>query len=338
MPPRPSPPRTPASAPAPSSNVSGWIEAAAYVTIVGALSLVYAVGSTMGAHPFAFILYAMLASAAAMLRWTGLGDDWRDVISHPTSLVVGFSIILVEIFYYIVIALVPPAHGTLVVRIGIPIAMIAGTLFFARRPPRLAIVGAAMIVLTTACVIAMTSPGVRWALAFWATLTGTFMVVRGLSAELHPWNRAARTVREKIRVTGLVVLLASFVSVVSVTIAVAAVAAGVLPPMRAIPTVTQLLHLPTFLLGSILGGAMLTAMAYLNFSSVVKITTENLTAMLAFAPVTSWLFQVIGVAMGLIVAGSLAPALVLAMAVLVAAVLLIFWAGYRARSQLPPRA
>jgi len=39
-----------------------------------------------------------------------------------------------------------------------------------------------------------------------------------------------------------------------------------------------------------------------------------------------------------IVAGSLAPALVLAMAALVAAVVRIFWAGHRARWQLPPRA
>ena len=107
---------------------------------------------------------------------------------------------------------------------------------------------------------------------------------------------------------------------------------GLLPATGLVPTVAQLLHVPTILLGTLCGGAMLTAMAYLGFSSVVKINTENLTAMLAFAPVTAWLFQVIGVAAGLIVAESLDPRLIGAMAVLVAAVLLIFWAGHRART------
>ena len=255
------------------------------------------------------------------------------MLLHPKSFVLGFSIILIEIFYYLVIANVSPAHGTLVVRIGLPIAMIAGALLLGRRPPPLAIVGAAVIVVTLAYVIAITDGQARWMLAFWGTLTGTFMVVRGLASEFHPWNRAARTVREKMRITGLVVLMASVLSLALTALASVAIAAGLLPATALVPTVSQLLHVPTILLGTLCGGAMLTAMAYLGFSSVVKINTENLTAMLAFAPVTAWIFQVIGVSAGLIVAESLDPRLIVAMAVLVAAVLLIFWAGHRARAR-----
>ncbi len=314
-------------------SASGWIEAAIYVVIIGALSLTYAVGHAMGASASAFILYAMLASAVAMLAYTGFGKDARAVMLHPTSFVLGFSIIAIEIFYYLVISNVPPAHGTLVVRIGLPIAMIAGAFMLGRRPARLAIAGALVIVATLAYVIAITAPHARWALAFWGTMTGTFMVVRGFAGEFHPWNRAARTVREKVRITGLVVLMASVLSLSLTALASAAIAAGLLPATGLVPTVSQLTHVPTILLGTLGGGAMLTAMAYLGFSSVVKITTENLTAMLAFAPVTSWMFQVIGVAMGLIVAESLEPRLVGAMAVVVVAVLLIFWAGYRGRAR-----
>jgi hypothetical protein len=74
-------------------------------------------------------------------------------------------------------------------------------------------------------------------------------------------------------------------------------------------------------------------MMYLNFASVVKITTENLTAMMAFSPATAWVFQEIGDALGLIRAPTPQPPIVAAIAVCIVAVLLIFWASVRARRQ-----
>jgi len=316
---------------APRPAVSGWIEAVAYVIAIGALSLTYAVGHALGAHPSAFILYAMVASAVAMLAVTGLGPDARAIMLHPASLVVGFAIILIEVCYFLVISEVSPAHGTLVVRIGIPIAMLAGALFLGRRAPALAVAAGAVIVAATVYVIAVTAPAARWSVALWGTLTGAFMVVRGFSGEFHPWNRAAHTVREKLRVTGLVVLVTSIMSLVLTALAATATATGLLPSSPIVPTIAQLAHVPTILLGTLCGGAILTLMAYLGFSSVVKITTENLTAMMAFTPVTAWMFQSAGVALGLIAVDSLDSRLVGAMAVFVGAVLVIFWAGHRAR-------
>lgn len=314
------------------SQASGWIEAAAYVVVIGALSLVYAIGNALGAHPSAFILYAMLTSAVAMLSFTGLGSDWRAVMLHPASFVVGFSIILIELFYYLVISHVPPAHGNLMVRIGVPIAMLAGALILGRRPAPLAAWAGVVIALAMAYVVWITAPEARWPVAIFGTLTGIFMVVRGFAGEFHPWNRAARTVREKLRITGIVVLVASLLSLALTALATLALSQGWLAPTRMIPTARELLHGPTILLGVFCGGALLTAMAYLGFSSVVKITTENLTAMLAFGPVTSWLFQALGVAAGFIVADAPDPRLAAAMAVTIGSVLVIFWAGYRARA------
>ena len=78
------------------------------------------------------------------------------------------------------------------------------------------------------------------------------------------------------------------------------------------------------------GAADKTVMNYLSFSSVVKITTQNLTAMMAFSPVATWAFQELGVALGLISAVRPEPRLLAAMGTFIAAVLLIFWAGRRA--------
>ena len=99
-----------------------------------------------------------------------------------------------------------------------------------------------------------------------------------------------------------------------------------------LPTRAQMLHLPTMLLGCIVGGAILTLMFYFNFSSVVSIGTENLMAMMAFSPATTWIFQEIGVLLGWIDVQRPDANIVAAIALCIADVLLIFWADVRARN------
>jgi len=311
--------------------MSGWLEASGNVVAIGALSLTYAFGNTLGAHPIAFILYAMVASAGGMLAMTGFGPDARAIARHPLSWVVGGSIILIEIFYYITLTYVPPAHGNLILRIGVPIAMASGWLLFRRRPPAPAIVAGVVVILATAFVVGVTAPDVRWPMTIAGVLAGAFMVVRGFAAEFHPWNRRATTVRDKLRLTGIVVLITSCMSLSFTALAAAAIAAGFVPPVRFVPNAAQMLHGPTIALGCLAGGAILTLMAYLSFSAVVKIGTENHTGTMAFSPVTSWAFQEIGVVLGLIAVTRPEPRLVAAMAVIVAAVLTMFWAGRNAR-------
>ena len=85
------------------------------------------------------------------------------------------------------------------------------------------------------------------------------------------------------------------------------------------------------LLGGLVGSVILTAMAYLNFSCVVKITTENFTAMTAFTPVAALLAQQAGMLAGLMPPVETEPWQLATMALMVAGVLLIFYAGRRAR-------
>lgn len=324
---------TPSQSTAPTAGAAatGWLEAAGCVTAIGALSLLYAVGHAQGAHPIAFILYAVLVSALATLAAVGPGAQALAVVRHPMSWVVGLSMILLEILYYQTLTYVSPAHGNVMLRIGIPISMVAGWVLLRRRSPPLAIGGAVVIVGAIAGLVAVTPADVRWPMAAVGTLAAACMVVRGFAAEFHPGNRNARTVRDKLRVTGLVLLVTSVLSLALTAAAAAAMAAGLLPPTRVVPTAAQMLHGPTFLLGGLLGGAVYTFMMFLNFASVVKITTENLTAMMAFSPATAWVFQELGVRAALIVAPTPSAPVVAAIVVCIGAVLVIFWAGVRAR-------
>jgi hypothetical protein len=307
-------------------STRGWLEATTCVLAIGALSLVYAIGFALGAHPVAFILYAMIAAAAIMLVAVGPGTQAASLMRQPMSWAVGLSIILLEVFYFQTIAYVSPAHGNVVLRSAVPISMAAGGIFLHRRFAPLAILGGVMTVLVVAFVVGITPAGVRWPMAIAGTLAAIFMVLRGFASEFHPVNRAARTVRDKVRFTGVVLLIASLAS-----LALVAVAAWSVPETPMLPTRTQMLHVPTILLGSVVGGAVLTLMFYFNFSSVVAIGTENLMAMMAFSPATTWVFQEIGVLVGWIDVQRPDASIAAAIVLCIAAVLLIFWADVRAR-------
>ena len=112
-------------------------------------------------------------------------------------------------------------------------------------------------------------------------------ILRSFSSEFHPWNRRAKTVMEKLRVTGLVVLVTCIVGLTLAVIGSAAVAIGLLPPLPIIPTPEQMLHVPTILLGTLVGSVVITSIVVFSFSAVVKIRTENLTAASAFTPLTT---------------------------------------------------
>jgi hypothetical protein len=307
--------------------VSGWVEAFLYTIAIAVLSVSYVVGQQVGAHPIAFILYAMLISAVALLAVTGFGADALDVMLAPQSWLVGIGMIGIEIAYYILLDYVSPALGSLLVRLAIPLSMVTGWLLFARRPPRLAALGAGVVFLGIAPLLLTIEAEHRLVGAAAGIAAGACSTLRSFAAEFHPWNRRAVTVMEKLRVTGLVVLVCSLASLVLAGVVALLIAAGLVPPLTMMPTAAQMLHGPTVLLAIVVGSVILTAMAVLSFSAVVKITTENVMAVHAFTPVSTLLVQVAATAVGLIPAYAFDPGLLPAMGVVILGVLMILAAA-----------
>jgi hypothetical protein len=309
--------------------ISGWIEAGLFVVAIAVLSVTYVVGQQMGAHPVALILYAMLASAVALLAVTGVGPDaWRIVLA-PQSWLVGIGTIGIEVFYYALLEHVGPAHGSLLLRVAIPLALVVGWTLFARRPRGLSVLGACVVVLGIAPLVVAVDGEHRGAAITTAVAAAFASNLRGFAAEFHPWNRRAKTVLEKLRVTGLVVLVTSLASLALTGGFALSIDAGWTPATELVPTAAQMLHGPTIVLGTVVVGALLTAMAVLSFSAVVKITTENFMATHAFTPVATLLAQVAASAVGLIPGYTLDPGLMPAIATVIAGVLLMLYATRR---------
>ena len=189
--------------------VSGWIEAGLFVFAIAVLSVTYVVGQQVGAHPIAFILYAMLVSALALLAVTGPGPDALRIMLAPQSWLVGFGIIGMEVFYYLLLEHVAPAHGSLLVRLAIPLSLLVGWVLFARRPRRSRGPGAPSS--APACCrcssrsTPSTAPRRRRPCSAGAS-PSTCAASRPSSI---PGTATRATVMEKLRVTGLVVLVTS---------------------------------------------------------------------------------------------------------------------------------
>jgi hypothetical protein len=309
--------------------VSGWIEAGLFVFALALLSVAYVVGHQLGAHPIAFVLYAMAVSATVLLAITGPGPDALAIILTPQSWLIGIGTIGMELFYYLLLQQVPPADGSLLLRLTIPVALLTGWVLFGRRPRAMTLAGGIVICAGVAPLLATLDA--RHGAAVLVAVAGCVFafVLRTFSAEFHPWNRAARTVAEKLRITGLVVLVTSVASLALTGGAALLIAFGALPPTTLVPTVDQMLHLPTILLGTLVGSAILSAMAVLSFSCVVKITSENFAAAIAFTPVAALVVQLAAGALGLIPLFPVDAGLLAAIAVVIAGVFLILFGARR---------
>lgn len=272
-------------------TATGWWEAFAYLWVIAVLNLIYAAGVALGVHPTAFLLEAFLVGAIALIIIAGPGDDGVAIMLAPQTWAYGAATIIGEIFYYVMLMYVPPADASIFMRLNILLTIVMGWLVLGRRITGLRAAGM-VIVLIGLAVTTWLFPAAHSAPFIAATVaSAAFMSIRNLFAEFHPWNRNARTVIEKMRVTGLVVLATSVVGL-AVTAALAALTAnGILPPTRLLPRADQLVAVPTVALSLVMGCIMITVMQYLMFSSVVKITSENFFAVMALAPLTTLILQ-----------------------------------------------
>ena len=306
---------------------TGWWEAFAFVWVIGFLNLTYAAGIALGVHPTAFLLEAFLFGGISLVLIAKSGANAHRIIFAPQTWAYGAATILGEIFYYLMIVFVPPADASVFMRVTILVTILLGWLVVGRRITGLRALGM-VITLIGLLVTGYCFPATHSVPFIAVTLAAAaFMSMRNLLAEFHPWNRRARTVIEKMRVTGLVVLATSIVGLAATVLLSMLVQYGLLPPLRALPPVHQFVALPTIALALTMGCVIITTMQYLMFSSVVKITSENFFAVSSLSPLATLILQEAAVRLGLVGAAAAGWNILPFMLLILVGNLLIAWRG-----------
>jgi drug/metabolite transporter (DMT)-like permease/MFS family permease len=320
---------TSTAVPAARSALDGWLEAALFAIALSVLNVSYAFGHQIGAHPVAFIAYAMPIAALTLLMITGPGPDWRRIVLHPLSFAIGGAIISIEAIFYLLLERVTPTDGSLLVRLAIPTGILFGIVVVGRRPSLTTGLGALIVLSGIAVHVPAIQPSHLAAALALAVACGLMMSIRAFASEYHPWNRAASDVVGKMRVTGLVLLVTSGLGVAVLTIAMTLAAHGLWSGPAWLPTSEHFLHLPTYLLALFMGVVVLTAMQYLSFSAVVKIRAENFLAATVLVPPITLVFQITAVAIGILAPVPIDWRTLPAMAIVIAGVMLVVWGGRR---------
>ena len=318
------------SAAAASAGMSGWIEAGLYVLCIALLSIAYAVAAARGTHTAVFILYSLVISAVALLAVVGPGNNARAIMLSPASWLIGIANMVVEGGYAMLLGYVPPADGSLMIRLSIPVTLLIGVVVFGRRPPALVWAGAGLVGVVIALLLAGIDQARFFPVLASAVACGLAVGVRAFASEFHKWNRAAANLAEKIRVTALVTLVTAAAGLVTAGALMLAVHHDLLPRTPLLPGTADLVHPPTIVLAILVGGALFTAMTFLSFSSVLKIGSENFIATSAFMPLAALVVQVPAAAVGLITLPPFDWRLLPAIVAVILGVLMMIWGNRRA--------
>lgn len=306
---------------------SGWTESLLFAATLSVLNVGYGIGHQHGCHPIAFLCYAMTIAAGTLLTFTGAGPHWRAIVRHPLSFAVGGGIIGMEAVYFLLLRYVPPADGSLLVRLNVPAAAILGFILAGRRQTRVGLLGHAIVIGAIVLALPAVPAEGRWMGVALATACAFIMSARAFATEFHPWNRAARTLEEKVRLTGLVLMVTSSLGTLFVGALMLLAAQGVIPGAAWLPTVADFLHPPTIMLGLFMGVLVLTAMQYLAFSVTLKIRAENFVATTALIPLVTVAFQFAAIWLELMKPIPFDWHLLPPMVLVAAGVMVVIWAG-----------
>ncbi|MGD9667692.1 MAG: hypothetical protein AB7U75_01395 [Hyphomicrobiaceae bacterium] len=308
-------------------QVVGWIEAAAFVIAVSVLNVLYAYAVAKGANVIVFVLYALIGASAVMVMTSGIGRDAWAIMKAPQSWIYGTASVALEAIYFLLVGLISPAEASLTARLSVPASLAIGWWIFSARISFRQVAGGLIVMAAVVPVLAWVSPDKRGMAVLFGVLCALAVAVKTFASEYHPWNRAAETIMEKIRVTGLVVLATTVLGLAATGLAMMAAGLGMTNLGAVVPPLAAFAHGPTILLAIVFGTAILTAMTFLQFSSVVKIGTANFLAMSAFAPLTAYALQTLAAWAGLIVVPAFDLAMLVPILVGIGGVLLIVEAG-----------
>lgn len=312
-------------------GLNGWVEAGLFVLAISALTVVYAIAQQAGAHIVVFILYAMGFAAAGLLAMTGLGEAPLKVAFARESLIFGWSTVLLEAFYFVLLGVLTPAETSLSLRLSVPVSLLVGWLFFRREMTGRLWLGSVIIVAAVVPILMGVDANVRIYAGLLALICSLVVAVKTFASEFHPANRAARNLHDKLRVTGLVVLATTLIGAAILLPLVLLAAAGVVPQGSIIPPAVAFSHTPTLVTAIAVGAPVFVAMTYLTFSSVVKIGTESFLATSAFTPFSVLAIEILAAAAGLLTLRTFDMRLMPFIALGIIGVLLVVYARHHSR-------
>ena len=235
----------------------------------------------------------MLAGSMAMFAYSGSGSLTKDSLIDPRTWLYGLMQIISSILLMILFTITTSTEGSLLSRFSIIFAFLFSLIFLNRKPQAIDLIAIA-IVFASISIILSGLPSdifkVSLILMVFASLT---QAIRSFMAELHKANNTAKTVKDEVRVTSVVLFLTSS-SFLMLNFIIALIK-GYLPEhtqfLSIMPSLNDFAVKETLYMSAIVGVVVVGGMKYMEFVSVKIIKSEMFLLIAAIVPAITFGFE-----------------------------------------------
>lgn len=247
-------------------------------------------------HTLVYTSFVMLAASVGMLILTKGSAFTKNTITDKSTWVWGICQLLSNIVLIALFTLVTSTEGALMTRISV-LAGFAISFFYAHRMPSRHDFVSILLIVVGVITIAMNLPEpVKVQAIMLMMLAGLIQAIRLYVAENHKQNVAAIKTKDRVRVTGLVLGLTSFLFlVVSFILALikdyGGLNAGI---FDALPSIVDIFNPLMMLLSIPVGLLVVGYMKYAEFHASKHIKSENFLVLTALVPVLTLVFEWLG--------------------------------------------
>lgn len=289
-----------------SSLTQGLLLSLAAVLLWGIDAVVYRyAAATLHVNPVVFSCLALFVGSLVLIIIAGSGSLGVATLRQPLTWVYGIFQLFLNVTATFAFIYMPATEVTLLARFAIILSLFTGWLFFSRAPSWSDGVGSLLILAGLGIIVVSLPDEYRFVGLFWMFLNVCCNLARTIIAEIHPQSTQAQSIRDRCRVTGVVLYITSFT--VATFFAGLAILKTHIPETVAQPQILHMLpsladftHLPTLCASILFGATIVPSAMYFYFYGTKVAKTENFMIVAAFTGAFTFVFEWLASLMGLV--------------------------------------
>ncbi|MAS87639.1 MAG: hypothetical protein CMH30_06650 [Micavibrio sp.] len=276
----------------------GYLHALNWVILIGACNALFKIFVALEIHPVIVICQSMLFAGLILLLLAGPGRLAKDAITSPHSWYYGFCYLISTSIFVTAMHYISATQMSLLIKAVVPISLIVSVFCFKRHLDRTGWAGFVLVLIGLFFVGLEIEPRVFWMVVALVLIFSLFETLQMMISDIHSSNnKARRSVRESMRVTGMVLAITALLFLLvclggAVGVEYMGLKHGVLP------NIADFINPWSFIMAFVYGVFGLSFIRYSEFVANREIKFENFLAMTSLSVITTlffeWLLSVYG--------------------------------------------
>ena len=269
----------------------GYLHALNWVVLVGFFNAFFALFPALDIHPIIVICQSMIIAGIALLALAGPGRLSSETIKSPHTWYYGICYMGATALFIAALNYISATQMSLLIKAVVPISFLISALFFKRHMDLTGWVGFWLVIIGLA-VVSLEIPKEHFGIVIFIVIVfALFETFQMLVSDIHSTsNKAIGSVKESMRVTGLVLAVTAVMFIIlcifgAIGVEYAGLEHGLLPSFQ------DILNPWSFGLALIYGLLGLSFTRYSEFVSTREIKFEIFLALTSLSVITTLVFE-----------------------------------------------